>query len=224
MKTSCEKCVFAKWEGIQTGCYFNRLDKFEKERTGDFYTVEGLCNRCFQSELPIEEAAKLAIEKTKLRADLIGSPKNLDELNTLLSVYKRYDSPKVIILDKYDKSKEFLPVLKNLDRPWNLIQGYGRIPSLDEAVDKAESSYFLILDYYRPIQDPQVDLITIADKTLNEDLTEFFCLYGEMGVLINSMYYRYFVNQSDNIVSKFLDVDTKYELTFGKMVYEWNEL
>jgi hypothetical protein len=48
MQTTCESCLFSiKENHKQTGCKFNRLDKFEKELIDDkFYILDGLCNSC----------------------------------------------------------------------------------------------------------------------------------------------------------------------------------
>lgn len=62
VKTSCQKCIFAIYEGkLQTGCFADRLEKYKKfdlateayNEDGEFYVIDRSCNMASE-EFPSE--------------------------------------------------------------------------------------------------------------------------------------------------------------------------
>ena len=56
VKTSCEKCIFAvRTGGVQTGCEFDRLEKFKERNIAElidesYYEIGAFCNTCRDGE------------------------------------------------------------------------------------------------------------------------------------------------------------------------------
>lgn len=244
--TICEHCVFATKTlntssfidaplKVQTGCYFNRLETFKKigvkvEKEGGYYKIHGrACNRCFidNTGRPITELAELAVSKTRVRFDLVVTPQDVSQLKLYVEFANKLTPKpdKLIVLNKNNGHYEYTGLLTNSGLKWELIAGINKEPDLDDAIDKTESPYFWILDYYgTPFELPKSDTPLKLDKAINDDMTNAYCIYGRYGVFVDVVAFRYWVAKSENLVGKFLDINHKYELNLPKHTFEWGEI
>jgi len=246
IETICKHCIFALWDTQkipteQTGCYFDRLSKFEKigikvekreiipglPAKQQHYTIGAMCNRCFMSDgsgKSIEEYAKIAVEKSRLQFDFIYAPKNVDAVRNVAGSLSNLDSKpnQLILLDRYNlNKKEIYDVISKFHLKWITVSGLEA--SIDDAIDNCESEYFWVIN--DDTEGFPKDILQLADNIWNEKMIQFFCVHGKYGTLVNYDMYKMFVAKWDNDpINKFLTIDERFKLNTGKRTYTWDEV
>lgn len=181
IKTSCKECYFAIYDNnIQTGCEFNRLDKFKKTLEKDdksYYVLERFCNRCIsnKSKFKTDDPRNEVEIKTRAKVGLFFNIQSTDEkylkkvcelLNPL------YFSPAVTYFMNGTgvHHSRFKDVIEN-----NFKLNY-KITTYNSEVDYAEILFPLLikerLDFFISTDNQYIphNIISNLDYAFNEDL------------------------------------------------------
>jgi hypothetical protein len=183
MKTLCEHCIFKKVEnGVQTGCEFNKLDLFDKEFDGKFYTLNGICltcRNCYWQHADADDKKEKLVAQSPLDYIILF---DMTYKTTLSSVDKLVESidkiaiqPKCVIFIKkvLDVSnpdifkKKIVQKIMSLDKKYNLyLTDKSKDDRLFEAVRKHKEHGFYCL------ADPNISLVYLNNtiEQINSDL------------------------------------------------------
>lgn len=143
IKTHCYNCYFATREnGKQVGCYFNRLDKFDKVWSDieQSWVIQRLCTRFRGKECnPLT-----VIEQSRVKVDCIVlfQQENYEKLTQILDRLKEFQPNKIIVCSSLNIDySHLLTVCKNRASVVRVFDNN----IIDEGVRKGDGNYYTVI-------------------------------------------------------------------------------
>ena len=200
--TSCEACVFAKWnhnKDLQVGCFLDRLDKLQdhgarvitvdnEERT--YYEIHNrVCNTCRDGEWGKNRRLNDLIESVSrevcIRADILVFVDLISELedikNTVVSATNQLVSPasiSIVLEYGYEKSsiEEILDFLTDSVKiiPWHVKElTFDEALPIDEALTSCNGDFYCVFHAGSEIAE---DYLSRINDFLNKDMMRFVAI------------------------------------------------
>lgn len=229
METICKECIFAQIsDGEQTGCSFNRLEKYinqgrASKKSEWFYTIQGLCEACTKKNigqiLP-DNFKEIVYNNIKPKVDAII----YGDDNTICSIldtikndnYNRIIACQPNIID--DKSyNKFNKIYNKIIVSCQVENSYD-LEFLDNACYKSNADYITIIN---SCQIPNI-LKTVENLIMNEVIS-FIGILPEKelhGLIIKPKIFKYFNGNFDKLITEKIKSLNNYE----SMVLQWNSL
>lgn len=223
LRTICRDCVFAEFNAElteQTGCYFNRLEKFkernlienkvDEETNLKYFEIQTFCNACRNSAWAskYEDLVEKVKKETQIQVDFILAPDTSklewkDEvINKTTEYVNQVIRPKkiVIVLHKYTKTVldltlELNKIVKDTKITFEIVNVIAEINEntkqlIDYAVDKSYSQYVTLLDCDKSIEN---NFIEKLNDLMNVKLRPFSLIEpteGKHGTVIQTHLYK----------------------------------
>lgn len=213
--TYCGNCVFNVRDTVQTGCQFNRLERFIERKAkyniddAGNYELTAYCSLCrdekwadkFKSDM---DALKiLARNEAKIPFDSILLCNNIDELGQWFEYMDNSDNEPhqaLVVTTNRDTLMSFSEYTKALktDIPTTITYLYDASLSDLQLVDKAQKKcqhlYYVVFDTGKEL--PEFDVFSQIDNLINDDLRQPIIIYneGETHLLSAQNYFHKILN------------------------------
>lgn len=191
IETNCAYCTFAiKNNGIQTGCYFNRLDKFPKVWSSetDSWILSKYCSR-FRNAIIDPD---LAIKQSRVRVDCIVVANDDNDISDLIKTLQTFNPFSIIIVtyNSVDNLLQYqLPVIR-------VFEG----DLVDEAIRKCRGNYYAVINSSCKLKDNFIDNL---NDLVEEQLKPVIMIEDDQYYIINTAIHRFLGgNHSISIRSK----------------------
>lgn len=183
MKQPCKNCFYAIYDGqTQTGCQFNRMDKFFEQgrvveaydEDKEFYVIEGGCNAYNEWKYITPEEAKPYLT---IPYELIISSNNIQLIKQSLQYHVSVNPKKVRVMYS---GPENIEERKYIIQTYNclftqLLSEYSVEQLSYEGIKQVRSLFYIVLEDGEVLHD---QFITQCEKLYNEDLKLFDMVEG----------------------------------------------